>query len=109
LYLLGVDRVEVLLVLLFIGYGFLGLVIPATSVLALDRHGANAGTASSLIGTFQFVCGAVVIAVSGLFTGGTALPMVAGIAVCALCALAIAWLALGTTRRPEGTAERFAR
>ena len=109
LYLLGVDRVEVLLVLLFIGYGFLGLVIPATSVLALDRHGANAGTASSLIGTFQFVCGAVVIAVSGLFTDGTALPMVAGIAVCALCALAIAWLALGTARRPEGTAERFAR
>src|SRR5690606_8533339 len=39
-YLAGVDRLEVLIVLLFVGYGFLGLVIPGTSVLALDRHGA---------------------------------------------------------------------
>jgi DHA1 family bicyclomycin/chloramphenicol resistance-like MFS transporter len=108
-YLAGVDRLEVLIVLLFIGYGFLGLVIPATSVLALDRHGANAGTASALIGTFQFVCGAVVIGVSGLFTDGTALPMVASIATCALASVTIAWLTLGTSGRLDATADRFAR
>jgi DHA1 family bicyclomycin/chloramphenicol resistance-like MFS transporter len=95
LNLLGVDRLDVLVTLLFIGYGFLGLVIPSTSVLALDRHGANAGTASALIGTFQFVFGAIVIAVGGLFTDGTARPMVVSIALCALSAVAIAWLTLG--------------
>jgi DHA1 family bicyclomycin/chloramphenicol resistance-like MFS transporter len=84
-------------------------VIPATSVLALDRHGANAGTASALIGTFQFVCGAVVIGVSGLFTDGTALPMVASIAACALASVTIAWLTLGTSGRLDATADRFAR
>jgi DHA1 family bicyclomycin/chloramphenicol resistance-like MFS transporter len=95
LYLAGVDRIEVLLGLLFVGYGFLGLVIPSTSVLALDRHGAHAGTASALMGTCQFVFGAVVIAIGGLFTDGSALPMVASIAICSLCAVALAWLTLG--------------
>ena len=104
LYLLGVDRMEVLIGLLFVGYGFLGLVIPSTSVLALDRHGANAGTASALIGTFQFVFGAVVIALSGLFTDGTALPMVASIAACSLLAVGLAWLTLRGGHRPEGRA-----
>ena len=107
-YLAGVDHLAVLLVLLFIGYGFLGLVIPSTSVLALDRHGANAGTASALIGTFQFVFGAVVIGVSGLFTDGTALPMVASIAVCALASVTIAWLTLRTSGRLGVAADRFA-
>jgi MFS transporter, DHA1 family, multidrug resistance protein len=96
-YLLGIDRLEVLLVLLFIGYGFLGLIIPSTSVLALDRHGAHAGTASALIGTCQFVFGAIVIALGGLFTDGTAMPMVASIACCALLSVGLAWLTLGAT------------
>jgi DHA1 family bicyclomycin/chloramphenicol resistance-like MFS transporter len=102
-YLLGVDRLEVLVVLLFIGYGFLGLVIPSTSVLALDRHGANAGTASALIGTCQFVFGAIVIALVGLFTDGTAMPMVASIASCALLSVGLAWATLGA---PAGQPER---
>ena len=93
----GIDRIEVLIGLLFIGYGFLGLIIPSTSVLALDRHGAYAGTASALIGTCQFVFGAIVIALSGLFTGGTAMPMVASIATCALLSVGLAWLTLGAT------------
>jgi len=101
LNLLGVDRLDVLMALLFVGYGFLGLVIPSTSVLALDRHGANAGTASALIGTCQFVFGAIVIAVGGLFTDGTARPMVASIAGCALLAMSLAWLTLGPARQSE--------
>ena len=101
LHLAGVDRLEVLIALLFIGYGFLGLVIPSTSVLALDRHGAHAGTASALIGTFQFVFGAIVIALSGVFTDGTARPMVVSIAVCALLAVTLAWLTLGSALQGE--------
>ena len=34
-----------------IGFGFLGLVIPTTSVMALDHHGEIAGAASALMGT----------------------------------------------------------
>lgn len=86
----GVDRLDVLAVLLFIGYGFLGLVIPTTAVLALEEHGPIAGTASALMGTLQFVTGAVVMAVVGAFLDGTALPMVAGIAGCALVTFLLA-------------------
>jgi DHA1 family bicyclomycin/chloramphenicol resistance-like MFS transporter len=108
-FLMGVDRLGVLLALLFVGYGFLGLVIPSTSVLALDRHGAHAGTASALIGTFQFVFGATVIALGGLFTDGTAMPMVASIAACSLLAVGLAWLTLRGATRPEARRQAVAR
>jgi DHA1 family bicyclomycin/chloramphenicol resistance-like MFS transporter len=93
--LLGLDRLDVLIVLMLIGFGFLGLVVPATSVLALEAHGAIAGTASALMGTLQFATGALVMAVVSQFVDGSALPMIAGIAGCALAALAIAWATIG--------------
>jgi DHA1 family bicyclomycin/chloramphenicol resistance-like MFS transporter len=92
---LGVDRIEVLMGLLFVGYGFLGLVMPTTSVLALDDHGPIAGAASALMGTLQFATGVLAMAVVGWFSNGTALPMVAGIAGTALAAFVLAQLALG--------------
>ncbi|OWJ59067.1 multidrug effflux MFS transporter [Inquilinus limosus] len=101
----GVDQLAVLAALLFVGYGFLGLVIPTTSVLALDNHGAVAGTASALMGTLQFVTGAVVIAVIGPFFDGTSLPMVAGITGCAVIAFALAQATLGRERPAEVPAQ----
>jgi len=98
----GIDRLDVLATLLFIGYGFLGLVIPTTAVLALEDHGAIAGTASALMGTLQLATGAVAMAIVGLFFNGTSLPMVAGIAGCAVIALGLTQMTLG--RRP-GVAE----
>jgi DHA1 family bicyclomycin/chloramphenicol resistance-like MFS transporter len=99
-YLAGVDRLAVMMVLLFIGYGFLGLVVPTTSVLALEDHGDNAGTASALMGTMQFVTGAVLMALAGHFVdGSTAMPMVTGIALCAFAALAMSLFTLGGWRR----------
>lgn len=103
--LAGVDRLDVLAGLLFVGYGFLGLVIPTTSVLALEEHGKIAGTASALMGTLQFVTGAVVIAVIGPFFDGTALPMVAGITTCAVIAFVLAQATLGRRRPVEVPAE----
>ena len=91
----GVDRLDVLAALLFVGYGFLGLVIPTTSVLAMEEHGRIAGTASALMGTLHFAIGAAAMAIAGLFFDGTPLPMVAGIAVCAVIALVLTWLTLG--------------
>jgi DHA1 family bicyclomycin/chloramphenicol resistance-like MFS transporter len=96
----GMDRLDVLMGLLFIGYGFLGLVMPTTSVLALDDHGPIAGAASALMGTLQFAAGVLAMAVVGYFFNGTVLPMVAGIAGCAFVAFVLVQVAIGG-RGPE--------
>lgn len=98
LFALGVERLEVLLVLLFLGYGCLGLVMPTTAVLALESHAAIAGTASALMGTLQFATGAAVMALVGLFVDGTALPMIAGIAGSALMAFVMVRATLAPSR-----------
>lgn len=90
----GFNQLPVLMAVLFVGYGFLGLVIPSTAVLALDDHGKIAGTAAALMGTMQFVVGAAVVGVIGRFFNGTALPMVAGITGCALVAFTLAQVTL---------------
>jgi DHA1 family bicyclomycin/chloramphenicol resistance-like MFS transporter len=94
----GFQSLGVMAVLLFVGYGFLGLVIPTTSVLAMDDHGEIAGTASALMGTLHFATGAAAMAVAGLFFDGTPLPMVTGIAGCAVLALALTQMTLGRPR-----------
>jgi DHA1 family bicyclomycin/chloramphenicol resistance-like MFS transporter len=91
----GLNQLPVMAAFLFAGYGFLGLVIPTSAVLALEDHGEIAGTASSLMGTLHFVIAAVAMVVSSLFSDGTALPMAAGIAVCALFAFIVTQVALG--------------
>jgi MFS transporter, DHA1 family, multidrug resistance protein len=92
---LGLDGMWLMLGLLFVGYGCLGLVMPSSAVLALDAHGAIAGTASALMGTLQFMTGAAVMAVVGLFADGTARPMLAGIAGAATLTLLITFKTLG--------------
>jgi DHA1 family bicyclomycin/chloramphenicol resistance-like MFS transporter len=101
----GFDSLGVLATLLFFGYGFVGLVIPSTSVLAMDEHGEIAGTASALLGTLQLGIGAVAMAVAGVFADGTPLPMVAGIALCAVISFTLAHLTLGSARQPADAAE----
>ena len=104
LTLAGVDSLPVLLGLMFLGFGFLGLVLPASSVLALDEHGENAGTASALMGTLQFMVGAAVMAVVGVFANGKPLPMVAGIAASALLTLLFTQTTLGKSRAAKPSA-----
>jgi DHA1 family bicyclomycin/chloramphenicol resistance-like MFS transporter len=101
----GLDRLDVLAACLFVGYGFLGLVIPTTAVLAMEDHGGIAGTASALIGTLHFVTGAVAVAAVGLFVDGTALPMVTGIAACALTTFTLAQVTLRQRNAVEVPAE----
>jgi DHA1 family bicyclomycin/chloramphenicol resistance-like MFS transporter len=101
----GVDRLDVLAACLFVGYGFLGLVIPTTAVLAMEDHGAIAGTASALMGTLHFVTGAVAVAVIGLFADGTVLPMVTGIGACALLTFLLAQVTLRQRQAIEVPAE----
>ncbi len=86
----GAYDLAVLMGLLFVTFAFLGLVIPTSMVLSLERHGPIAGMASALGGTLQMATGALTIAVSSLFFNGTALPMVAIIAGCAAVAVVLA-------------------
>ncbi|HEY8382566.1 MAG TPA: multidrug effflux MFS transporter [Microvirga sp.] len=94
----GYATLPVLMALIFIAFAFLGLVVPATMVLALEEHGPIAGMASALGGTLQMLVGGVMIVVASLSFDGTALPMAAAIAACAAVALI---LCFATPREPD--------
>ena len=91
----GFDSLALLMGLLFVTFAGLGLVIPSTMVLALEEHGPIAGMASALGGALQMLAGGLVIVVVSLFFDGTARPMVAAIAACAIGALTASMITLG--------------
>ncbi|SMY09092.1 multidrug effflux MFS transporter [Flavimaricola marinus] len=90
LTLAGFGSLYVIVGMLLLANACLGLVIPTAMVIALDGHGEHAGLASSLGGTIQLVVGGAMIALTGPFFDGTALPMVACIALCGVLSLAMA-------------------
>jgi DHA1 family bicyclomycin/chloramphenicol resistance-like MFS transporter len=98
----GIESLAFMAVMLFFGYGFLGLVIPTTSVLAMEEQGEIAGTASALMGTLHMITGVAAMTVVGLFANGEPMPMITGIAACAVIALA---LTLVTLRSPKPVRE----
>jgi len=100
---LGFNQLPVMAAFLFVGYGFLGLVIPTSAVLALEDHGEIAGTASSLMGTLHFATAAVAMVIASVFFDGTAVPMATGIALCAVGALLLTQATIG--RRAVAAAE----
>ena len=85
----GFDSLPVVMVGLFVGNAFLGLVMPTAMVMSLDPHPDIAGLASSLGGTVQMLTGGVMIAATGPFLDNTSSTMVPAIALCAV----LAWLA----------------
>lgn len=93
--LFGFATLPVVIIGLFFSNACLGFVIPTTMVMALDPHGEIAGLASSLGGTLQMVTGGIMVAITGLFFDGTAVPMIGAIALCATFALMIALRTLG--------------
>lgn len=101
----GVDSLAVMIVVLFVGYAFLGLIIPNSSVLALEQHGAIAGTASALMGTVQFMTGAAVMAITGAIGDRTSKTMVFAIGACAAVSFLLAQVAL-SRRRVAASAAR---
>lgn len=100
LFAVGANSLIALMAPLFVGYGFLGLVMPTSAVLALEHHGAIAGTASALMGSLQMIVGSAIMALAGLFANGTPKPMAFGIAACAIASFAAAAVAL---RRASAT------
>ncbi len=65
----------------------MGLALPNTTVGALARHPANAGVASALMGTMQYVLGAISGIAVGWLTDGTARPMALLMVFGAACAV----------------------
>ncbi|MBL8575890.1 MAG: multidrug effflux MFS transporter [Mesorhizobium sp.] len=90
----GFDSLPVLAITLFVGYGLLGLVIPTTSVLAMEEHGEIAGTAAALMGTLHMLTGVIAMTFSSLFANGNPLPMMTAIAICAALALTLTLVTL---------------
>jgi DHA1 family bicyclomycin/chloramphenicol resistance-like MFS transporter len=81
-----------------------GFVLPNTTALAMAPHGRVAGSASALLGTVQFVLGAVAGSLVGALGNGTSLPLAGVIAGCGVLALA-AYVTLGR-HTPEAAAIR---
>jgi DHA1 family bicyclomycin/chloramphenicol resistance-like MFS transporter len=95
----GLDSVFVLGGFMFVAFGFLGLVLPSTGVLAMEEQGDIAGSASALMGTVQMIVASVVMGIVGAFGDGTARPMVVAFAICATLAFIIAQVTLGARTR----------
>jgi DHA1 family bicyclomycin/chloramphenicol resistance-like MFS transporter len=85
---------------LFIAVGGVGFVPSNSVALALERHGADAGTASALIGVIQFLIGAVAAPLAGV-AGESAVPMALGMLGFAVAALATLRLLVGTAHLLE--------
>lgn len=90
----GFADLWVIIALLFCANAGLGLVIPSTMVMALDPHGDIAGLASSLGGAIQMLTGGAIVVLVSPFFDGTALPMIAAIALCALAAMLLVILVM---------------
>ena len=72
-----------------------GFTAPNTTALAMSPYGAVAGSASALMGTLQFVLGAVSGSLVSAFGNGTAGPFAAVIAGCAVCAFMASFVGRG--------------
>lgn len=84
----GVGGLWGLAVPLFGYVSAMGLASPNAGALAMASHGAQAGSASALLGLIQWGTGALAAAAMGAAQDGTALPMAATVAICGIAGLA---------------------
>jgi DHA1 family bicyclomycin/chloramphenicol resistance-like MFS transporter len=78
------------------GFGF-----PCVQVLALNGHGHEAGTAASLLGALNFGTAGIISPIVGILGVGSAAPMGAVMAVCALISIASLWFVVRPRTVPE--------
>jgi DHA1 family bicyclomycin/chloramphenicol resistance-like MFS transporter len=93
--LAGVANLWTTCVLLFVLIASLGGIMPSCNVLAMEAHGAIAGTAAALVGALGFGAGALASFLLGLLDNGTPMPMIAIIALCGVLATLVSQLAFG--------------
>jgi len=82
---------------LFVAVAGIGFVPSNGVALALEHHGADAGTASALIGVVQFTIGGLAAPLPGV-AGATALPMALGVIGFAVAALVTVRVVVGSDR-----------
>jgi DHA1 family bicyclomycin/chloramphenicol resistance-like MFS transporter len=85
----GVGGFLGILVPLFVCVSSVGFVLPNTTVLAMAPHGRIAGSASALLGTTQFLLGAIAGGLVSAFNNGTAVPLALVVAGCGIGAFAV--------------------
>jgi len=83
----GLAALPALLAALFGFVALLGFISPNTGAGAMAAHGAQAGSASALLGTIRFGISFFAGAAVGAFGGGSAVTMGITIAVCGAAAL----------------------
>lgn len=69
-----------------------GFMFPSIQILGLARHGAQAGTAASLLGAATFGCAGLISPIVGLVGVQSGTPMGAIMAVCIALAMVALWL-----------------
>lgn len=74
---------------LFFVVASIGFIAPNASAIAMTPFGADAGTASALLGTCQALAGVVATVAVGFMPGSGAVPMAAVIAACTVLACVI--------------------
>jgi DHA1 family bicyclomycin/chloramphenicol resistance-like MFS transporter len=87
-----------MLALNFIFITTMGFFFPNTTALGLAPFSQQAGAASALMGSLQFVVAALVSAIVSALHNGTLLPMTGTMAVCGLASFAMLQLAVKTIR-----------
>ena len=75
--------------LIFVSMSAAGIIFPNIAALAMAPFPEVAGSASALLGVFQFGVGAASGALVGVFHNGTAMPMALGLAGCAVAGLVV--------------------
>ena len=80
-----------LLIPLFIAIASLGCIPPNASACAMAHQGAQAGSASALMGSLQFCVAAGASSLVGVLHDGSAVPMAAVITLCGGLATLLAW------------------
>ena len=83
----GLADLPGILVPLFFFVAMQGFANPNTTALAMAPHGSVAGSASALLGTLQFTLGAMAGSLVGALGNGTAIPLAAVVAGCAVGAM----------------------
>ena len=96
----GLGGFAGILVPLFFFVAMHGFASPNTTALAMAPHGSVAGSASALLGTLQFTLDAMAGSLVGALGNGTAIPLAAVVAGCAVTAFVTN---LGTRTRTIGT------
>lgn len=90
LSLTGQTSLVPVAVLLFTIVAANGVIMPLTSMMALDSFGHISGTAAALMGAMRFAAGAIASGVTAAFSDGTPLSMSIVMAVCSFSAIVIA-------------------